>query len=382
MEQICRQNATTSPIKAVQYSTFSFCFGVSGCLKNYFHMKSQLSQLPVYLLRYYAYCKRRMLRFIGLKGRTAWISSPACHAHFVGLAHPENPKRLQAIEQLLRRSHIWARMQKVDAPEVSDIQLARVHTQNYIQNLESHTPLDGLYKVNEDTYLSKDTLLAAKHAAGAAVQAVNMVMKRHAKNAFCAIRPPGHHAHANRASGFCFINNAAVAAMHAIAEYRLERVAIIDFDLHHGDGTQAIFQDDKRILLLSSFESPLYPFTGTEPTPEHIINTPFQAGDDSKIFRERIRAQWLPKLASFRPQLIIISAGFDAHYADSLGHLKLNEDDFAWLTHKIMLVAERYADGRVVSLLEGGYNPDSLAASVKAHLSCLVNANRFVRRRE
>lgn len=343
-------------------------------------MKSAPFSLIATIQGAYCYFKRRILRLIGLKGRTAWVSAPACYAHFVGDEHPESPKRLQSVEQLLRRSHIWARMQKVEASEVSDIQLARVHTHNYLHQLEHYTPHDGLHKVNEDTYLGKDTFVAAKHAAGAAVRAVNLVMKRHAKNAFCAIRPPGHHAHASRANGFCFINNAAVAAMHAIAEYRLERVAIIDFDLHHGDGTQSIFQDDKRVLLLSSFESPLYPFTGTEPTPDNIINTPFQAGDDGKIFRERIQAKWLPKLASFRPQLIIISAGFDAHYADYLGHLKLNEEDFAWLTQKIMLVAERYADGRVVSLLEGGYNPDSLAACVKAHLGCLVNASRFAKR--
>lgn len=332
--------------------------------------------IPTFLA-YYRYLKRRFLRFIGLKGRTAWISAAACHTHFAGANHPESPKRLQAIEQALRRTHIWARMQKVEAGEVSDIQLARVHTRNYINNLEHQTPDNGIHKINEDTYLNKDTFAAAKHGAGAAVQAVNMVMNRYAKNAFCAIRPPGHHAYADRAGGFCFINNAAVAAMHAIAEFRLERIAIIDFDLHHGDGTQAIFQDDKRVLFLSSFESPLYPFSGTEPAPHNIINTIFKAGDGSETFRERIRAEWLPKLASFRPQLIIISAGFDAHRDDELGHLNLTEDDFGWLTHKIMLVAERHADGRVVSLLEGGYNPNSLAASVKAHLGCLVNASRF-----
>lgn len=334
--------------------------------------------IPTFI-SYARYLKRRFLRLIGLKGRTAWISAEACHAHFAGNDHPESPKRLQVIEQVLRRSHIWARMQKIEAKEVSEIQLARVHTRNYINNLENQTPSQGLHKVNEDTYLSKDTFTAAKYGAGAAVTAVNMVMQRHAKNAFCAIRPPGHHAHADHASGFCFINNAAVAVMHAIAEFRLERIAVIDFDLHHGDGTQSIFENDERVLFLSSFESPLYPFSGTGETPPNVVNAIFKAGDTGEIFRERICAKWLPKLASFRPQLIIISAGFDAHRDDKLGHLNLTEDDFAWLTHKIMLVAERHADGRIVSLLEGGYNPDSLSMSVKAHLSCLVNASRFSR---
>ena len=223
---------------------------------------------------------------------------------------------------------------------------------------------------------------AARKAAGAAVKAVDMVMRKQAKNAFCAVRPPGHHAHADKASGFCFINNVAVAAMHLIAEYRLERVAILDFDVHHGDGTQDIFADDPRVMLLSSFEYPLYPFAegelpaaaGRNP---HIVNTPLKAGDGSQAFRDAVRNRWLPALEAFRPQFILLSAGFDAHKDDELAHLRLTEDDFEWLTKKIMLLANRYAKGRIVSVLEGGYHLPSLAASAKAHIGCLVKASPF-----
>lgn len=206
-----------------------------------------------------------------------------------------------------------------------------------------------------------------------------MVMRKHAKNAFCAVRPPGHHAHADKASGFCFINNIAVAAMHAIAEYRLERVAILDFDLHHGDGTEDIFRDDERVMLLSTFEYPLYPFTGIEKigSNRHIANTPLKAGDGSNEFRDAIRQVWLPKLDAFKPQLILLSAGFDAHRDDHLGHLNLTEADFEWLTKKVMLVANRHAKGRIVSILEGGYALPSLASSAKAHIACLVKASPF-----
>lgn len=342
-------------------------------------MKSAPFSLIATIQGAYCYFKRRILRLIGLKGRTAWVSAPACYAHFVGDEHPESPKRLQSVEQLLRRSHIWARMQKVEASEVSDIQLARVHTHNYLHQLEHYTPHDGLHKVNEDTYLGKDTFVAAKHAAGAAVRAVNLVMKRHAKNAFCAIRPPGHHAHASRANGFCFINNAAVAAMHAIAEYRLQRIAILDFDLHHGDGTEALFRDEKRILFLSTFENHIFPFNGNGQTGHNPngCNTALAAGSGSNEFRDAVRRDWLPRLEHFKPQLILISAGFDAHQNDTLGHLNLNEADYEWLTKKIMLVANRHAKGRIVSVLEGGYNLRSLAASAKAHLACLVKASPF-----
>ena len=331
------------------------------------------------MVAHYRFWRRKILRMLAIKGRTAWIFSPHCQTHFAKDGHPENPERTLSIERALRKAGIWHLMQKIEAQEVSDVQLSRVHTRSYLSGLESQTPVSGSVKINEDTYLSRDTLTAARYAAGAAIKAVDMVMKTHAKNAFCAIRPPGHHAFADKASGFCFINNVAVAAMHAIAEYRLQRVAIVDFDVHHGDGTENIFQDDERVMFLSSFEYPLYPFSGVNFSGRNpnVINSPMKAGDGSEAFRHLVRMQWLPKLAAFRPQMIFFSAGFDAHRDDELAHINLTEADFEWLTRKIMLIANRYADGRLVSVLEGGYNVKSLASSAKAHISCLIKASPF-----
>lgn len=333
------------------------------------------------LIRHYRFWRAKVLRLLDIKGRTAWISAPECLAHFVSSgSHPENPERIRVIEKVLRRSHVWPLLQKIIAPEVSDIQLARVHTRAYLASLENQIPISGSIKIDEDTYLSQDTLKAARYSAGAVVKAVDMVMKKQAKNAFCAIRPPGHHAFADKASGFCFINNVAVGVMHAIAEYNIPRIAILDFDLHHGDGTESIFAGDSRVLFLSSFEYPLYPYNKDFPLPEcpeNSVRTLLQAGDGSHKFRDAIREEWLPRLEAFQPEFIFISAGFDAHQRDELGHLNLNEDDFEWLTKKIMLLANRYAKGRIVSILEGGYQPRALSASVKAHLACLIKASPF-----
>lgn len=333
------------------------------------------------LLQQYRYFRAKFLRLLDIKGRTAWVFSPECQAHFVSGEHPENPKRTEVIEQALRKSGLWHLLQKIEAKEVSDVQLSRVHTRRYLSSLESKVPIaDGIVKISEDTYLSQDTLKAARFAAGAAVRAVDLVMKKQAKNAFCAIRPPGHHAFADKAGGFCFINNVAVAAMHAIAEYRLERVAIVDFDLHHGDGTEDIFRDDPRVMFLSAFESPLYPFCGLDfsGSNPNVINSPLKAGDGSNEFRDVVREKWLPRLATFRPQMILLSAGFDAHRDDDLGHLNLTETDFEWLTKKIMLIANRHAHGRIVSVLEGGYNLPSLASSARTHIACLIKASPFI----
>lgn len=331
------------------------------------------------LQQQYAFWKRKIYRVLGFKGRTAWIGAPECEAHFAGDGHPESPCRIAVIRDALKKAWLWPLLQKIDAPLVSDIQLARVHSQSYLADLEAKVPAAGSVKISEDTYMNRETLLAARYGAGAAVKAVDMVMRKQAKNAFCAVRPPGHHAHADKAGGFCFLNNIAVAAMHAIAEYRLQRVAVLDFDLHHGDGTESIFQDDARVMFLSCFESPLYPFCGLETrgSNPHIINSPLSAGMGSHEFRDMVRKDWLPRLDAFKPQLILLSAGFDAHRDDKLGHLNLDERDFEWLTKKVMLLANRHAHGRIVSVLEGGYFLPSLAAAAKAHIACLVKASRF-----
>lgn len=333
------------------------------------------------IFRYVRLLKRRLLRTISFKGRTLWISSPYCRTAFAGQNHPEHPDRLLVIEQALRKSSIWARLQKADAPKVTDIQLARVHSHRYLSYLENLVPEKegSCIKVDEDTYLGSKTLMSAHYAAGAVVKAVDMVMRKDAKNAFCAVRPPGHHASVDKASGFCFINNVAVGVMHAIAEYRLKRIAIIDFDLHHGDGTEDIFQNDPQVMLLSSFEHPLYPFKGTDyqGSNPNVFNFPLSAGEGSAVFRHLVRSQWLPKLASFKPQMIFLSAGFDAHSGEDIGHLCLEDADFAWLTRKVVLIAERHAHGRIVSVLEGGYNLLSLSRSAKAHIAALVRAGAW-----
>lgn len=333
-----------------------------------------------YATRVVRVLRRRFLRLLGWKGRTAWIASPMCKTAFNGMKqHPEQSKRIDAIEKSLKCSPWWARMQKIVPNEVSDIQLARVHSRRYLNSLENQLSFKDSVKVEEDTYLTKDTLLAARYSAGAVVTAVDMVMRRHAKNAFCAVRPPGHHAFADKASGFCFINNIAVGVMHAIAEYRLKRIAIIDFDLHHGDGIEAIFRDDSRVMFLSSFEYPLYPFSGVDynGSNPYVINSPLKAGTSSDEFRHLVRSLWLPKLASFRPQMIFLAAGFDAHRDDQMGHLLLDEEDFAWLTRKIVLIAERYTKGRIISVLEGGYDIPSLAISAKAHIIELIRSRNW-----
>lgn len=340
----------------------------------------QLLLYPVrLLLRQYRYWRTQILRLLDIKGRTAWIYSPACQSCFTEKEHPENPARIIAIERALRRFGLWPLLQKIEAREATDLQLSRVHSQRYLARLESQLPVSGSVKIAEDTYFNRETFTAMRYAAGAAVQAVDMVMDKRAKNAFCAIRPPGHHAFADKASGFCFINNAAVAAMHAIAAHRIQRVAIIDFDLHHGDGTEDIFRDDARVMLLSSFEQHLYPFADTKRhgSNPNIVKSPLKAGSGSDEFRDMVREQWLPKLEAFKPQLIILSAGFDAHKADSLGHLNLSQRDYQWLTKKIMLAANRHAQGRIVSILEGGYHLRSLAVCARAHIACLVKASPF-----
>lgn len=315
-------------------------------------------------------------RIFGKNARTAWISHPIfsftepCRLH-----HPESPLRIAAIEEELKQQQIWPHLQTIEAEEIKDSRLALVHPRKYLRFLESHQPQNGkIYRLDDDTIMTDHSLKAARLAAGAVVQAVDMVMKKKAYHAFCAIRPPGHHAHADRAGGFCLLNNAAVGAMHAIAKYRLKRIAIIDFDVHFGDGTADIFKDDPRVLFLNSFETDLFPFPKEDVLTENsanLVHLPLAQGTGSQAFRTLIRQKWLPRLAKFKPELVVISAGFDGHRLDETGHLHLHETDFAWLTHKIIQTAPG-CNGRIVSLLEGGYTLESLKKSAAAHLQVLV----------
>lgn len=327
-------------------------------------MKNTLNRLRV-LLR----------RISGKTARAVWISHPVFDAHAPGKEHPESPLRIDAIKAELQRQNIWSLLQTAEAKEIDDKELARVHPRKYLRFLENHQPPAGkIYRIDGDTVMSHDSIKAARFAAGAVVGAVDMVMANQARHAFCAVRPPGHHAHSDKAGGFCLINSAAVGVMHAIAEYRLQRIALIDFDVHFGDGSAEIFKDDPRILLFNSFETNLFPFPPADTQPrrcKNIVNTPLPSGTGSRNFRNIIRKEWLPKLDAFKPELVMISAGFDGHEHDETGRLNLHETDFAWLTHKIVQTASS-CSGRIVSVLEGGYTLGPLAKSAAAHIQVLA----------
>ena len=302
---------------------------------------------------------------------TAYITHPACLLHYMDEGHPECPDRLIAIERQLIASGLMSQLQRFEAPLASTEQLARVHPLSYIESIRAAAPHHGMAHLDPDTAMNPHTLEAALRAAGAAVLAVDLVMAGKVSNAFCAVRPPGHHAERSRAMGFCIFNNVAVGVAHAMAHYGLQRIAICDFDVHHGNGTEDIFHDDPRVLLCSTFQHPYYPYKGADSGNEHIINTPLPAGSDGAAFRAVVTRHWLPALEHFKPELIFFSAGFDAHRDDTLAQLGLVEDDYTWVTQQVKGIADKFAQGRMVSLLEGGYNLGSLARSAEAHIHVL-----------
>ena len=305
---------------------------------------------------------------------TLLISHPACLAHDMGEGHPERPDRLRAIERALE-SEIFQLLARDVAPRAEIAAIARVHPLEYIEAIRAATPTQGHTAIDEDTAMSPGSFEAALRSAGGAIFAVDEVMTRKVRNAFVATRPPGHHAELANPMGFCFFNNAAVAARHARAVYGAERVAIVDFDVHHGNGTQHIFWDDPNVTYGSTHEMPLFPGTGSlGERGEHgqIVNAPLRAGDAGDTFREAMEVAILPRIADFAPDLIVISAGFDAHRRDPLGNLNLVEADFAWITRKLMEIAQRRCSGRIVSVLEGGYDLEGLARSVAAHVRTLM----------
>ena len=299
---------------------------------------------------------------------TAFIHHPDCVLHDMGAHHPESPDRLAAIEDYLLATGLIQHLVSEAAPKASREQLLRVHDGSHIDSIESASPQRGMVHLDPDTAMNPHTLSAALHAAGAVVRAADMVIRGEAENAFCNVRPPGHHACRGRAMGFCFFNNVAVGAAHALEAHGLERVAIVDFDVHHGNGTEDIFCDDERVLMVSTFQHPFYPYSGTEGRSEQMVNIPLAAYSGSAAFRQAVENAWLPALHGFAPQMVFVSAGFDAHRDDDMASLGLVEGDYAWVTRQIVDVADRYADGRIVSTLEGGYNLPALARSVSAHV--------------
>ena len=303
---------------------------------------------------------------------TAFITHSKFSEHEMLPGHPENPHRLRVIEEHLARLGLADFLVHVDAPMATRDQVERVHSSSHIENLARHSPSHGLAFIDSDTAMNPDTLEAAWRAAGGAAAATDMVLAGKVQNAFCALRPPGHHAERNRAMGFCFFNNVAVAAAQALEAHHLTRVAILDFDVHHGNGTIDIFRDDPRVMVCSSYQYPLYPFVDTPSEPGRLVNTPLLTGAGSDEFRQAIRQRWLPELNAFKPQLVLISAGFDAHRDDPLAELNLTDSDFDWITDVAMKVAEEHARGRIVSCLEGGYSLEVLSRCVPSHIRKLA----------
>lgn len=287
--------------------------------------------------------------------------------------HPESPARTRAIETRLREEGILARLESHEAPLASPAELAAVHDSAHVAEIFERAPESGLVSLDPDTFMNNGSLEAALRAAGAATLAVDLVLAGTVRNAFCNVRPPGHHAERDKAMGFCFFNNVAVAAARALSA-GLERVAILDFDVHHGNGTEDIFRDDPRVLLCSTFQHPLYPFSAGASISQRLVNVPLAAGTGSEVFREAVQARWLPELERYRPELVIVSAGFDAHVADPLAGLMLVDDDYAWVTTQIVDLADRHAGGRIVSALEGGYELGALARCASLHVHGLLAA--------
>ncbi|TAN84794.1 MAG: histone deacetylase family protein [Gallionella sp.] len=304
--------------------------------------------------------------------QTAYITHPLCLKHDMGAYHPESPARIHAIEDQLIAAGLMDYLQRHDAPEATREQLLRVHDAGYIDSIEASVPQRGIVQLDGDTALNPFSYRAALHAAGAVVLGVDMVMAGKAGNVFCNIRPPGHHAEHARAMGFCIFNNVAVGAAHALAQHGLRRVAIADFDVHHGNGTENIFHDEPRVMLCSTFQHPFYPYCGADSGNDHIINVPLAAGTSGEEFRVAVTQHWLPALERFQPELLLISAGFDAHRDDDMAMLRLTEPDYAWVTETLKRIAEKYAHGRIVSVLEGGYELHALGRSALAHLKALM----------
>lgn len=317
-----------------------------------------------------------------MTNKTAYFFHPDCAQHEMGAGHPECPERLQAIEQHLKSQGVLQQLDCRKAPLAPLVDVELAHDRMYVASLRGLT--DSLRddqnaggpshrQVDPDTAMNVHTWDAALRAAGAALAATDAVLAGELDNAFCAIRPPGHHACRDKAMGFCFFNNVAVAARYAIARHGLKRVAIVDFDVHHGNGTEDIVAGDQGILMLSFFQHPFYPDGGSRSNASNLVNLPVPAGTKGAVVRELIATHWLPRLQAYRPEMIFISAGFDAHRFDDLGGMGLVEADYTWITQQIYAVAQRHAQGRIVSCLEGGYNLNALATSVLAHIRVLAD---------
>jgi acetoin utilization deacetylase AcuC-like enzyme len=306
---------------------------------------------------------------------TAYITHADCLRHEMGAGHPESPDRLNSINEHLRAAGLLTELRSVEAPPAAAEDLKRVHGSAYVDLIFQNAPAEGYVQLDPDTAMNPYSLSAARRAAGAGLQAVDEVTSGRAENAFCAVRPCGHHATRSRSMGFCIFNNIGVAAAYALEVKGLERVAIIDFDVHHGNGTEDMFsapQWRERVLMAGFFQHPFYPYSGTESPAPNMVNVPLSAGSGGAAVKKAMEQRCLPALEYFKPQMILISAGFDAHQEDLLGGMALIEDDYAWMTRELMTLAGHHSQRRVVSMLEGGYNLSALGRSAVAHIRALT----------
>jgi len=305
----------------------------------------------------------------------AYITHYDCTRHEMGAQHPECPERMGAINDLLLIKGLLDCMQYYDAPAATDEQLGRAHSMGYVHELAAQSPESGYVQIDPDTLMNPYSYQAALRAAGAAVLATDLVVGGQAPVAFCNVRPPGHHAERASAGGFCFFNNVVVGIRHALDVHGLERVALIDFDVHHGNGSEDILYDDPRVLMCSTFEEGIYPFCGSIPRGPNMVNVGLPSRSGSQSFRTAVESKWMPALEEFKPQMLYVSAGFDGHREDDMGNIGLVEADYAWVTRQVMQIAQRHAKGRVVSCLEGGYVMSPLARSAVAHIKALIGAD-------
>lgn len=304
--------------------------------------------------------------------KTAFISHPDTLLHVMDGSHPESPARINVIKNALISKGIYQKLDIYEAPLATDRELQRVHSSAYIQKIRALSPKAGLVRLDPDTAMGPMSLSAAAHASGAVIFATDLIMRNMADNAFCCIRPPGHHAGRANSAGFCIFNHVAIGVAHAFEKYGIQRAAIIDFDVHHGDGTEDIFRNDPRVMLCSTFQHPFYPHRGAETRSDRMLNIPLPAKAGRKEFQLAFEQEFLPALNVFKPEIIYISAGFDAHTDDPLADMRLTDADYAWMTQFTLSIARQHAQGRVISSLEGGYNLGTLGDAVGSHVQTLL----------
>ncbi len=302
---------------------------------------------------------------------TLFITHPLCHQHEMGSWHPESPLRLDAISDQLASSGLMDFLAQRQARAATEQDVLRVHRSSYLDYLRENVPENGYFTIDQDTCMNPYTLKAAWYSAGAGLTAIDEIMAGNANTAFCSVRPPGHHARPNKAMGFCFFNNIAIAALYALAKYNLKKVAIVDFDVHHGNGTEEAFAHDDRVMMCSFYQYPLFPDEHMQNPGPNMVNVPVEAYSGGDVIRDIAEKTWFPALRSFAPELILISAGFDAHREDDMGSMKLVEADYAWITSKVVDIANEFSQGRIVSFLEGGYDLSALGRSTVAHIRAL-----------